>query len=293
MPILAITPNTALQNAVTADTTVTGISICRIRQTDADYNYTGETGGVGNFSADNSSVLFATPGLSSLPAGATVTSAMLYFYTDSGFGSQSVNAAPIIRAMNITQATWNSWSTGNAWTTPGAMGVTDIEAAANAPITVSSAGVYYAIDITSRVQAIADETEENYGWLLYSTVQDAATGFRFVIGEGGTDGQRPELIVTYTMAPAPGDVEISFELREEGIAVTNQNWAVTVFEDAAMTTPVIATATIASVGGVITVNNDLLGAVANEVWVHTIKSSEVGADMAGIIFPETVYDAGV
>lgn len=92
---------------------------------------------------------------------------------------------------------------------------------------------------------------------------------------------------------SPTDLEISFELRESNVAVSNQNWEVTVFADGSMTIPLIPTATISSVSGVVTVNDQDLGDVDDIVWVHVIKSSEASADMAGIIFPETVYDAAV
>ena len=292
MAILAITNNTTVQNAVTVDSQITGIDLVRLLQSNPTYTDTGGAGGIGNFAADNSSTLFTASGLSSIPPGSTITSATLYFYAGGGTGTQSVNTRRVLRNINLAQVTWNNWSSGNAWDTGGGLGAADTAASVAANITVSDGSLYYGLDLTAEVQGIVDTTFINYGWLGYSTVQDAATGFRFVNHIADTDGTRPELIVEYTAAPTE-DVEISSELRESGVAVSNQNWEVTVYEDAAMTTPIIATATVASVSGVVTVNNDLLGAVANVVWVHVIKSAEVGTDMAGIIFPETVYDAAI
>lgn len=228
MPILVVTDNPIVQNSGTVDEQYSGSAISRILQNNANYNYSGpaDAGGVGNFSTENSSTVFKFAGLSNLPAGAEIISATLYFFAGGGFGSQAVEARQLLRNAPIDQLTWNNWSTGNAWATGGATGSGDSSAPTGATTTVSSGATYYGVDVTDDVQAYADGTVANYGWLIRAAVQDAGSGFRFINKQTDADGSRPELVVSYNAVPQPAIDSVTGAIRVGGsivIATSNMD----------------------------------------------------------------------
>jgi hypothetical protein len=67
------------------------------------------------------------PGLSNLPSGITVTTArihlnILFLSISAGY---TITARRVLRSINFAQATWNEYSTGNAWQTLGGLGNLD------------------------------------------------------------------------------------------------------------------------------------------------------------------------
>src|SRR5438105_1698760 len=94
---------------------------------------------VGNFGAASlrrSVMAFDT---SSIPIGATITSATLQLTQtsqDIPAESQTVRLFKLLRAFVEAEATWNSYATGSAWSTAGAFGAgTDYDSSASATAT--------------------------------------------------------------------------------------------------------------------------------------------------------------
>lgn len=138
------------------------------------------------------------PDLSGIPGGSTITDAFWTINVVSG-AAGALDLAPkkILRAWIETEATWNAWSSGNNWTTAGALGAaTDIVSTASCVL--SYPGGYATGDVvsTSNTQLIAD---------IQAVVSGGANnGWRFEEGmavgmpANATTSLRPFLTVTYT-----------------------------------------------------------------------------------------------
>lgn len=202
MPILAITQNTTVQNA-TPDSTFGGISEVAIRQENTGANYNADVNlALGNASGDNNvGILFLTS-LSQVPVGATINSATLYMTASGGFGGFNLLAHRSLRTAVQTQATYNDFATGSAWTTPGARDATDRAAATDTATAISDAGLY-AFNVTAAVTALVSAGTDQL--IIAPETFDADGGYREFLKSTGTDGSRPELIIDYTAAGADTD----------------------------------------------------------------------------------------
>lgn len=90
------------------------------------------------------------------------------------------------------------------------------------------------------------------------------------------------------------DLEISFQINEGGSPIADQNFIVSVFEDAGGClggTPLLDQITVATVSGVMTINDQALVSVGNLVWVNLRKQSEADGNFPGVNYHATVYDA--
>ncbi len=162
----------------------------------------------GNFpseqSADNPVAIRFT-GLSNIPSNATVSDAFFTLFFDlGGAGAFSMSIRRLKRAWVETQATWNEYTTGNSWTTAGALSTAnDIDGTDSC--TAEYAGGFVTGDVNSitntklitDVQNIVSGAASNDGWRL--GINNAA--LRSVMPGGLTASQRPLLTVTYTIAP--------------------------------------------------------------------------------------------
>ena len=141
-------------------------------------------------------------GLDSIPSALTVSAATLYMY-QSGNDGTSINvlAKVLNRAWIEAQATWNIWTTGNNWTTAGALHETnDRSATTTFDISVNTTNemkAFTTAQLISDVEDMADGTLGNYGWHL-SLNTASATRYKQWISSEGADGSRPYLSVTYT-----------------------------------------------------------------------------------------------
>lgn len=161
-----------------------------------------------NLSAETSSgqlPFLLRPDLSGIPAGSTITDAFWTINVTSGAaGAFDISPKRVLRAWVEAQASWNSWSTGNAWTTPGALGnATDRVAAASCVLNYT--GGYATGDVvsTSNSQLIAD---------IQAVVSGGANnGYRFEEGlaialpANATAALRPQLTVVYS-APVTSEL---------------------------------------------------------------------------------------
>lgn len=196
MPTIVISDNT------TAD--FNGSEDTQIRESDPTGNYSSETRiEAQRYSAGAyRSTLIKFSGLSNIPAGSTINSATLSIYiveSSASDASYQIGAYRLLRNWVEAEATWNSYSTGNDWATPGATGSGDCSASAGGTVVVGTSATTYQ-DITglaADVQAMIDGA--NYGWLLRKDgggTNDLS--YRSFSSELDSNGQRPKLTVDYT-----------------------------------------------------------------------------------------------
>lgn len=138
------------------------------------------------------------PDLTGIPGGSTITDAFWTVNVVSG-ASGTLDIAPksVLRNWVETEATWNVWSSGNNWTTAGALGdATDRVATASCVLNYT--GGYATGDVvsTSNTQLIADIQAvvgggTNNGWRFEE-------GLAIGLPANATATLRPFLTVTYT-----------------------------------------------------------------------------------------------
>ncbi|MDA1315174.1 MAG: DNRLRE domain-containing protein [Acidobacteria bacterium] len=136
--------------------------------------------------------------LSSIPPGATVDSAEIdieVFNISSG----AYNIYELKRDWFETGATWNVYSPGNAWGTPGASGAGDRGSLVLGTVTAGSLGSYKVIlnaDGIAAVQGWVDNPSSNHGIIVANP--STTDGVDFRSSDYGTATQRPRLTVSYS-----------------------------------------------------------------------------------------------
>ncbi len=141
--------------------------------------------------------------LSSIPSGVRIDKANLTFYvtaTDAGARTHNVYKIYDNRTWVELQATWNNYTTGNAWTTAGG----DYNATLSTSTGVSITG-YYSFNVTNDVQIFADNQSKNQGWIIIDS-NEATQNTRktYTTSNSATANQRPLLQVNWTDIQAPG-----------------------------------------------------------------------------------------
>jgi hypothetical protein len=176
--------------------TYTGVEDCEIDVSTPTTNL-GSASPMTSSSFNDEKPLIKFSGLSNIPSNATVTDVTVRLYAVGSPVAGSTIFSRVLRNWVENQATWNVFSTGNNWGTAGAAAGTDAAASSATINHGTSTGYvsYQAAGLISDVQNWVNGTNPNYGWLL----TDSANYFEVVSSEG-TDGQRPELIVTYSTA---------------------------------------------------------------------------------------------
>lgn len=148
--------------------------------------------------------------LSSIAPTVVVNSVTLHLYQESVFAAgDQAGIHRLLRNWTANQATWNVYTTGNSWTTAGALSDgNDRVGAASATVvlpgytlgdtTVSSAGM--ATDVQNWINGITP----NYGWLIADDVPfDPDNGnYSVFTSSDGTNTQRPYLVIDYTTVAA-------------------------------------------------------------------------------------------
>jgi hypothetical protein len=133
--------------------------------------------------------------VTSIPTSTTITRATLYLYSYQVAGSSGYYGAyPLTRAFTDTTATWNTYDGTNAWTTAGG----DFNSTADGTSAKQSvAGVWYAFDVTSRVQQWITTPSANYGWVIKCTDENLHNQDLFYTSDYATDTTlRPKLVVS-------------------------------------------------------------------------------------------------
>ena len=119
---------------------------------------------------------------------------MLYTYQEHG-PSGIYYMHELTRDWVESEVTWNSYASGQAWTTPGGDYSQTIAAWAEKPATV--AYVWIEWDITAVVQAWISDPDSNHGVLIKGNNEYAGFANRFVPSESTDDvSLRPKLVIT-------------------------------------------------------------------------------------------------
>lgn len=160
---------------------------------------------------DHANALVKFTGLSSITGPVTVSSATLYLYytgPTSGSDTHTIDVHRVLRAWVEAQATWNVYSTGNSWTTAGGLSdgndrVATVSASFalignTSPSYVAFTGAQLATDIENIINGV----NTNNGFLVERSDAGDDTNFRVFASSEGSDGQRPYLDITYTVAGA-------------------------------------------------------------------------------------------
>ena len=101
---------------------------------------------------------------------------------------------PLTRAFTENQVTWNIAATGINWTTVGG----DFNGTADATAAKQGvAGVWYAFDVTSRVQSMVNTPSGNYGWVIKCTDENLHNQEYFTSANNSDVIHRPKLVVNY------------------------------------------------------------------------------------------------
>lgn len=153
--------------------------------------------------ADHIHALVGFPDLSSIPSGATITSATLTLTRVGGSADGQTHTLTVTRMLRNwveAQATWNVWATASNWTTGGAASDgSDHENDLSATISVTdAAGACTSGDLSTIVQGWLDSDFSNYGFRIERTDGAADSEWRQFASSEGTDGQRPYLEIDYT-----------------------------------------------------------------------------------------------
>ena len=141
-------------------------------------------------------------GLSNL-SGGTVSNAVIKLSVESLVGSPNISLRALSKNWVEAQATWDNYSTGNAWQTAGALGATDrlSTVTANATAVAGNVGGYISFisdQLTADIQAFIDGSRTNYGWEIEATNDVAYDGTKTVYNSAeATDGLRPILEFDY------------------------------------------------------------------------------------------------
>lgn len=149
---------------------------------------------------------------SPLGTGIVVNSTKIRLYTDfSSGGIRQVDIHRVLRGWVEGEATWNNYSTGNAWTSGGAFGIGDVDFTISGQAFPGNTPPLGYVEFTgavlaTNVQDWANLVKTNNGWLikLESSIEGVTLQKEYLgSGVGGLDaGNRPEVVVDFDEAPS-------------------------------------------------------------------------------------------
>ncbi|PIZ45888.1 hypothetical protein COY32_04510, partial [candidate division WWE3 bacterium CG_4_10_14_0_2_um_filter_41_14] len=148
--------------------------------------------------------------LASIPVNATVDSSTLWLYQTSGAGAAGHEIAyQVLKPWVESQATWNSWATGQSWTVPGALSADDagVENSGNGvgadrkttpiyDIWISNTNPEWKSFASPGLTALTQDwvsgvATDSYGFVVY----DANAAHVFSSSDNTTVSNRPKLII--------------------------------------------------------------------------------------------------
>ncbi len=174
---------------------------------------------VGGDASNNSPIrgllLIDCIGADKVPAGSTISSAQLTLYCESeaNASDQSISVhrglVQFFEGVKSGSApgagedgsTWNLRNANGAvaWGAAGGLADTDYASVATNSQTITGAGASYTWDIATDVQAWADGTANNGLWVIAPNENTQNSRKRFTSSDGSTAGNRPKLVVEYTV----------------------------------------------------------------------------------------------
>jgi len=168
-------------------------------------------GAAGDIAASTANTSLLKADVSSIPAGAVVTSAAMYLTMEKSFSTQA-NTLSVHRllkdwgegtkngtAAGTGECNWTyAKSTSSAWGTAGAKGAADRVSTASFSLGIlnNALGVKEFPQLEADVQAWVDGTAPNYGWGLYGSASEIAV---FASDDNATPSYRPYLLVEYSL----------------------------------------------------------------------------------------------
>jgi Disaggregatase related repeat len=190
--------------------TYSGVSDTRLQQDIPTSNFSSSTAlDVDKFGAGgHANTLIKFTGLSNITGPVTVTSATIRLRlngSDGGGASYTIGVRRLLRDWQNAQATWNVYSTGNSWTTAGGLSNGNDRSAtlsASQSVPGNGTGSYYSFtgsQLATDVQNIINGTASNFGWILEREDAGDDSLYRVFNSSESSDGQRPELNITYTV----------------------------------------------------------------------------------------------
>lgn len=251
MTIDVITENTTVQNA-TEDTKYAGVVDANFKESAPTTNHgTDATLDVSKFSASNHAHTWIRfDGLSNISSSAVVSAATLYLYQSIANATYSIDLRRLLRAATEAGITWNKYDGTNDWTTAGGLGAASdrVSTPESSTSLIATTGVYYALDCTSLVQDIIDGTiASDEGFHLERADSGEDSNFKAFVSNEGSDGTRPELVVTYTIPSATAAITgtITATVDEDDVVTGGKTIIITLTGDtwkAAGTGPIGSTA---------------------------------------------------
>lgn len=135
---------------------------------------------------------------------ASLSTASLSLYKTSTGATVSQTVYEVLRAVVMSQVTWNSYSTGNAWATAGGQGTGDYTTTPVATRNLDSAAGYQEFSGANLTTAML--AAFNAGGVLVLQLDANPSDFTQTTyvrnggGDGSTNGQRPFVTLTGTLA---------------------------------------------------------------------------------------------
>lgn len=129
-----------------------------------------------------------------IPAGATITSAVLTLYTGASSGDSSSTSTSLYRMLT----SWNESSTWNSLSGGISANGTEAAAVADGTVTPSVLGAAVTFNVTATVQAWVNNSAANFGWALLA---NGTNGWWWNSSEASNSTLRPALTINYTTSP--------------------------------------------------------------------------------------------
>lgn len=210
MPVVCFTKNTTVQNTPygTPDTVNIHLEDVFLRENIPDYNTYEDQGSMGATASEHYSPLFRAGDLHQIPTNAENIQATLFIFTGGGFGSFVVDVREVLKRWFPFGLTWNSQTTSIPWTTAGAIDPADVGSSEDS-VTIDSGSVWESFDISLATASNIADPRNNNGVIL-SPQADVASFRFFDKSDGGPDGQRPEIHISYDLPVASAGGEPSF-----------------------------------------------------------------------------------
>jgi hypothetical protein len=184
----------------------TGVTDVEMLNTLADTNRDGAALAVGNSGTQTQRTLLKFD-LSSISAGSTIDTATLTltYAVDASSNARTLSVYRVKRAWVETEATWNSWKTGSAWSTAGCANTTSDREAADIGTATQPASptLNTTLDITltaAKIQEMITGGAFTNNGLLLQVDSESSDRITYYDTEEATAGYRPKLVVTYTEA---------------------------------------------------------------------------------------------